>query len=289
MIDGSTQHVELLEWDTELFGFPIGHVPSGRLAPDQLEELRGEARALGLRCVYFRCAADDPASVRAASEGRFFLADVRVTLTAQPVRGRPDRGTRAESIEDGRSEDDGSKSNGSEGDEPGPQGSTSFQIGSVRGEDVPGLVEIAEELSGWSRFAFDPLFGPEQARRLYREWIDVSVAGRADEIVVARVDDRCVGCVTCRLEHGSNHRRGRIELVGVARGAAGQGIGTAMLRRAFQWFSRQATARVDVVTQGRNVAALRFYQRLGFRIREVELLYHGWFDDLAGGSSSATT
>jgi ribosomal protein S18 acetylase RimI-like enzyme len=33
---------------------------------------------------------------------------------------------------------------------------------------------------------------------------------------------------------------------------------------------------VEVVTQGRNVRAIRFYQRAGFTVSDVGLWYHWW-------------
>jgi len=43
------------------------------------------------------------------------------------------------------------------------------------------------------------------------------------------------------------------------------------------WFADQNASNITVVTQGRNVAAQRLYQRLGFVTRSLELTYHKWF------------
>jgi len=55
------------------------------------------------------------------------------------------------------------------------------------------------------------------------------------------------------------------------------GVGRALLDRSLSWFRGNNAASVTVVTQGRNVAALRAYERAGFTTRSVEFWYHKWF------------
>jgi ribosomal protein S18 acetylase RimI-like enzyme len=70
---------------------------------------------------------------------------------------------------------------------------------------------------------------------------------------------------------------GRIGLAAVDRGQHGQGIGRAMIDHALPWFSERHVQEIDVITQGRNVAAHRFYQSAGFLTKTVECWYHKWF------------
>jgi RimJ/RimL family protein N-acetyltransferase len=48
---------------------------------------------------------------------------------------------------------------------------------------------------------------------------------------------------------------------------------------ALQWFADQGMDSMEVVTQGRNVAAQRLYQKCGFATKEVQLWYHHWFGE----------
>ena len=50
-----------------------------------------------------------------------------------------------------------------------------------------------------------------------------------------------------------------------------------LIAAAMEWFGTEGALEVDVVTQGRNLAAQRLYQRNGFVTRRFELLYHKWF------------
>jgi dTDP-4-amino-4,6-dideoxy-D-galactose acyltransferase len=69
---------------------------------------------------------------------------------------------------------------------------------------------------------------------------------------------------------------GSIGLVGVAEAARGRGLGGRLVAAALGWFAGQGVERVEVVTQGRNVAAQRLYQAHGFRTRRVEVSFHRW-------------
>jgi dTDP-4-amino-4,6-dideoxy-D-galactose acyltransferase len=45
------------------------------------------------------------------------------------------------------------------------------------------------------------------------------------------------------------------------------------------WFAQHGCDRVQVVTQGRNLAAQRLYQRAGFLTADLKLWYHKWYQN----------
>ena len=51
----------------------------------------------------------------------------------------------------------------------------------------------------------------------------------------------------------------------------------ALIAAALDWCEAEGAEEVAVVTQGRNVAAQRLYQRCGFVTQRLELWYHKWF------------
>ena len=69
--------------------------------------------------------------------------------------------------------------------------------------------------------------------------------------------------------------------MGIAPQARGQGLGLALMYTALGWFHAAGARRVQVVTQGRNLPALRLYQRGGFQVEMVQLWFHKWFIDEA--------
>ena len=228
-------------WDSEFFGFSIARV-DGQPDPAQLARLAQEA---GVRCAYCFCPAGDAAAIRSAELSLFRLADIRIVLEAQLGEVLSERPSAAD-------------------DE--------FLVDIARPDDFDDLRPIAAELSAYSRFAFDPGFGAVQARRLYERWVETSLDGRADLVIVARNAKRVLGFITCR----TNGTVSAMELVAVRNGATGSGVGTALMRQAAVGLRNFGCQMVEVVTQGRNPRAVKFYERCGFRVRDVSLVYHRW-------------
>ena len=139
------------------------------------------------------------------------------------------------------------------------------------------LLPIAGASFGQSRFYVDRRFGPAKATRMFQIWLEKSFANESDAVVVvAELNGAAVGFVTCHLHKPPGE--GNIGLVGVAETARGLGCAGGMIQYAARWFAEQGVDRLNVVTQGRNVAAQRLYQRNGFVTRSVELWFHKWFD-----------
>jgi dTDP-4-amino-4,6-dideoxy-D-galactose acyltransferase len=108
---------------------------------------------------------------------------------------------------------------------------------------------------------------------LYRTWIRKECAGAADEVLVLEAEGAPAGYVTCQV---ATDGLGKIGLIAVRSGDRQRGAGTALLRAALEWFQARGVDRVSVVTQGHDVAAMRLYERTGFRTTAVELWFHLW-------------
>ncbi|MEZ4441047.1 MAG: GNAT family N-acetyltransferase [Polyangiaceae bacterium] len=115
----------------------------------------------------------------------------------------------------------------------------------------------------------------QRADDLYAQWVDNSLTGRADEVLVVRDEGTAIGFITCRLFS----ERGVIELVGASPSSRGRGVGLALVAGAVSWFHRHGATVVDVGTQVSNVAACRVYQRAGFASVAYGNTFHGWADD----------
>jgi len=236
---------EYLPWDSEFFGLRIGRVNGDRLTPALAEAISEWCTAQSIDCLYFLAASDDPESVRLAERHGFRLVDIRVTL----IR---DRGS-------------GSLT----GFDPRPP------IRFSRPEDIPALRAIAGVSHHDTRFYSDPNFPPARRDALYETWIEKSCNGYADAVLVAEAGGSAVGYITCKLV-GEGGGEGQIGLVGVGPGHQGRGLGRGLVEAALGWFDGHGVPHVTVVTQGRNIAAQRLYQRCGFVTRSVQLWYHLW-------------
>lgn len=236
----------LLEWDSQFFGMRIARLVQPRLSLVDWPDIAGECAAQRIDCLYFLVDAGDVDSIRSAEQGGFDCVDIRLTFEDAPV-GRLELITP-------------------------PSGDVTLRL--FEEHDLPALQAIARVSYRDTRFYADPHFNPSRCDALYETWIEKSCHGRDDAVIVAVCDGRPVGFITCSL----TARDGSIGLVGVAAEARGRSIGRLLVEAAQRWFQSHGAARVMVVTQGRNLAAQRLYQRCGFLTQSVQLWFHRWFE-----------
>jgi dTDP-4-amino-4,6-dideoxy-D-galactose acyltransferase len=141
-------------------------------------------------------------------------------------------------------------------------------------DDLATLRALARGNHRVTRFYADPRFPDDRCDDLYETWIERSVEGWADVVLVAEAGGKPVGYVSCHVTGDA----GSIGLVGVAETARGRGLGRTLVDAAVTWCRERDLARVSVVAQGRNARALRLYENCGFRTTDVGLWFHRWFD-----------
>lgn len=241
------QSIKILTWDSAHFGFRIA-----RAAPRQVDlracnDLMALCSDEAIECLYFLADAADQGTIAALQSCGFEMVDIRLTLSAQYTS--PPAVSQIDGIR--------------------------FRLGIER--DLDQLLPIAGASFGQSRFYVDRRFGHDNATRMFHIWLQKSFTDQSGAaVVVAEQNDVAVGFVTCHLHKPRGE--GNIGLVGVAESARGLGCAGGMLHYAARWFAGQGVDRLNVVTQGRNIAAQRLYQRNGFATRSVELWFHKWFD-----------
>jgi ribosomal protein S18 acetylase RimI-like enzyme len=226
----------LLPWDSAHFGVRVARVEGHRLEDPEAVHRFVDDNAVD--CVYF-LADFEPETIRAAEDMGFRLVDQRVTLERDlDASLAPSPRTRPATT-----------------------------------EDLPALLAIAKDAFIDSRFFSDPHFDRERSCALYAEWTRKSVSGELASFVhVLDVAGTPSGFITGRVEGA----KGTIGLVGVSPSARGHGVGSALLDSALASFRERGCSTAVVVTQGRNVEALRFYERKGFVTVAFQLWYHGW-------------
>jgi len=243
---------QFLAWDTDFFGRRIARATMHWLDPQTAEAILEWCKLHDIECVYFLADSDHAETVRLAEDSGFRLVDIRVTLQR--------------SIGD---EQVGLKNDLSQ----------SVQVRPSHQRDIPALQAIARTSYGDSRFCFDPCFPVESCEALYETWIKRSCEDYADVVLVAEMGDRPVGYVSCHLANDTSS--GQIGLVGVESQAQGRRVGRTLVDHSLRWFAAHGVEAVNVVTQGRNIAAQRLYQSRGFLTHYVQLWYHKWFSDCA--------
>jgi dTDP-4-amino-4,6-dideoxy-D-galactose acyltransferase len=145
---------------------------------------------------------------------------------------------------------------------------TAGAVGTACPDDAPALLEIAERHYGVSRFHLDPRVPGEVAARIKRDWLQAYLDGeRGERLLAVRTGDRALGFLAVlAAEPGV----AVIDLIAVHGDHRGAGLGGALVAH----LVREAGDRVRVGTQVANVAALRFYERLGFTILETRFVMH---------------
>lgn len=239
--------IDMMNWDTSHFGLRIARATCRQVDMETCSALLRACREKGVDCLYFLADAAEQDTIFVLQSHGFDFVDIRLTLSAQfetpPAQSSLKR--------------------------------VSFRLGDQR--DLDHLLPIAGASFVQSRFFVDRRFGHDKATRMFHIWLQKSFAEASDAaVVVAELDGAAVGFVTCHLRKPAGE--GNIGLVGVAETARGLGCASGMIQYAARWFASHGVGLLNVVTQGRNVAAQRLYQRNGFVTRSVELWFHKWFN-----------
>lgn len=232
-----------LDWDSRFFQHRIARLNRQRLDQDSLSQVMAWCGTNRIECLYFLADSDDAETARLAEHNEFQQTDVRITF--ERVLAEPEV----------------PKALG-EGVRPAAP------------RDLDALRAIARHAHRQGRFYFDQHFASEQCDLFYQTWIERSLEGYAQAVLVAEVNAEAVGYITCHLHDGES----RIGLAGVSNDCQKMGLGKKLTESFLTWSVQQAARRATVVTQGRNVRAQRLYQRSGFVTESVKLWCHRWFN-----------
>jgi len=232
-----------LDWDSEFFACNVARLTVERLTEDTAAQALAWCECNRIDCLYFLADATDSTTVSSAENNGFHLVDVRLTLERQ-LKNIPPASPIAGAIRLGTTLD-----------------------GSVLGS-------IASQSHRDSRFYHDPQFPRSRCDALYQTWIENSLNGYAEAVLVAELEGKTVGYLSCHLPSPA---AGRIGLFAVGSNARRRGLGRDLVRESLRWFASKGALRATVITQGRNVSAQRTYQRCGFETRSLQLWYHRWF------------
>lgn len=152
--------------------------------------------------------------------------------------------------------------------EPDPAaGADSWDVGLAREDERGPLLDIAAGDYDVSRFHRDPAIPDAVARRIKRDWLAACLEGtRGDGVLVARNADGPAGFLAITR----TARASVIDLIAVRSAARGAGAGRALVRRLLA----ESPDAIRVGTQIANVAALAFYEALGFRASDSRYVLH---------------
>lgn len=135
------------------------------------------------------------------------------------------------------------------------------------------LVQLALQSGTYSRFFIDKNFVNAEYERLYKEWIRTLVYGDDSTIVLVHAEhNRLQGFIGMKIKDG----KAEIVLIAVSTAYRGRGIGKKLINQALGELKEKGVIEVRVVTQDRNIPALKLYQGSGFNISNITYIYHYW-------------
>jgi len=140
----------------------------------------------------------------------------------------------------------------------------------IYSERDPFLLEVAADLAEVSHYGKDSAIEKEKAVELYEHWIKNSFDGYAHQVFTALDEHgRAIGLLSLRDVNNDIV----IDLLGVHKEWRKQGVASLLLERACSYACKEKKG-LCVGTQMENVPANRFYQKNGFLLESVELVYH---------------
>ncbi|MEN9807777.1 MAG: hypothetical protein RL756_2297 [Pseudomonadota bacterium] len=236
---------EILEWDSEFFGFSVARISNSSLDGEALNDVLSDLRKVGTTLVYW------PAASRVDAE---MMSDLGGTLVDQKTTYVVDLIAQQDMT-----------------------ANADTSIAPVKATtSVSDLESLAVQAGEHSRFAVDPRIPRERFEALYRAWIHQALNQQGSgEVLINGENDRASGMITC----GNKNGRGDIGLLAVDASQRGKGLGAKLVRAAQRWFLQKGFRVGQVVTQGSNRAACDLYSRCGYRVDTVEFFYHIWLKE----------
>ena len=235
-----------LPWDSEFFGFGIGRIDLDGADADTIVRAESEARRAGIICLYGSLDPGNAVATYSVQQAGYRFVDAATMFNLRPsepaISKPPD---------------------------------TTFRLGTE--DDLAPMAEVVAKLGDWSRFAVDPRFGPEAARRLQAAWIERAARCRTGEYALMVAEDETG--ITAFISRASEPAP-VVDTVGTT--AQGSGAARYLIEEARAWAGDRPLLGGPIAA--RNVNALRYVSHCNYRVTWVRYHFHRWLDE--DGTSS---
>lgn len=232
-----------LAWDSDFWGFQMAKLEGSILLEGEAENVLDWCQANKVRCLYFTADGSDADTLQLAYQAGFKFVDVRVDL-----------------------------------ERDAPVGimvpTADLPVRRVVETDLEAVKAIARIAHFDTRFFKDLNFDRSKCAELYEKWIERDL--ESGQVLGFFPDHRAEagGYVTLLKECGEV---ARIGLIAVEESLRGLGAGRLLVDAAMSAAAKLGAKKIRVATQGTNVAALKLYEKAGFRVCDVKIWFHRWF------------
>lgn len=139
-------------------------------------------------------------------------------------------------------------------------------------DDLKTMMDFAGNSFKIDRFHSDPSLDKSAADRYYSKWIENSVNGLSDRVIVAEINNEVVGFTTCKLPSYQS-QVGRMILSAVSEKSRGKGIYTSMIHEGLMWMKDKCNY-LEVGTQIDNYPVQKTWVNLGMFLVESFYVLH---------------
>ncbi len=237
-----SDYIEILDWDTNFFGFKVAKLNLEISKSTNLKEIIFQLDKKHVRLAYYSSLKRFPEQFNLISHVDIKLVDKKVTYMKKEIM----KSDYHDSI-------------------------------TIYDKDYPesNMLNIAIQSGEYSRFNIDKEIGKDKYEELYKLWLINSVKKEiAKEVLVFSDNGEIRGLVTLGEKKGNAD----IGIIAVESTNRGKGIGKSLMYAAETWFVDNGYSSIQVVTQEDNLSACNLYRSCGYELEKVEYFYHFWIN-----------
>jgi len=237
---------KFLDWDSEHFNKRIAQVTSSFLDQNDFKKVDHWCITNNIDCIYYLKDLSNSTESDIEESNNFNLVDIRVELNLQ--------------IEDLPME---------------LQYGSKIKISSLKNKIRNELFAISDRNINNTRFYNDNNFDSDLVKKMYQIWIIKSCEDPSTTILTAEYKNKIVGFIT--FSHG-HEGISTIGLVAIDKNYQRLGIGKSIMNEClYLCYKQKKISRISVATQLNNQPAIKFYERLGFKVLRKSNWYHKWY------------
>lgn len=238
---------EYLPWDSDFFKYPVAQIAKVSFNEKEMLEIVDWCIEKKIRCLYFLGDINDLPAIHLAERYGMHFIDIRVTLEFN----------RAISTLS-----------------PFFKSCEGAVVRRYEPRDLARLIEIAKVNHPDSRFYKDRNFSQKSVEELYGIWIKKCCTEWNEIVFVCTIGPALAGYLSCKIIAPA---KAQIILAGVETAHRKKGIGSMLIKAAFDHCLSVGCESISVTTQASNINAMRLYTSNGFFPAEVRCWYHKWF------------
>lgn len=234
-----------LKWDTDFFGFNIATINHSYLNKNVWNYCYNFILDHKIKLVYFLCNSNDRKSIQYAEKYGFSFVDNRLTFQLDLNNHK---------------------------DEVYREFKNSLFL--AKKKDKYSLIKISKNLYKVSRYYFDIKFDKIKVDEFYQNWLEKSIYGLLDdECLYLSKKKEPMAFITIKYK---KNKEASIGLIGVSNQFQGLGYGKHIIDCTIQYLKYKKIKKINVVTQGRNLAAQNLFTSCKFKATKSEIWYHKW-------------